>query len=121
MSGVRDFITLHYKATQRDDSAFWRQCRDMEIPRSLQDKIDLYASNGRVFREGTELFAQPSWVQVMQGQGIRPQSYHPLIDFVPREQISEFLGDVERVIEKCVDIMATHAEFIAQRCAASGQ
>ena len=68
-----------------------------------------------------ELYAQPNWVQVMQVQGIRPQSYHPLVDLVPRDQISEFLGDVERPIEKCADIMPTNAEYIVQQCAASGQ
>ncbi len=116
---IRDFIILHYKATQRDDSPFWNHCRNMEIPATLQHKIDLFASNGRVFREGTELFAEVSWVQVMIGQGIRPQSYNPLVDLRSKEEIRQYLGDIEAVIKKCVDVMPTHEEFIAAHCAAT--
>lgn len=115
---IRDFVVLHYKATQRDDSPFWNHCRTMEIPDTLQHKIDLYSSNGRVFREGTELFAELSWVQVMNGQGIRPEGYHPLVDLRSDEEIHAFLGDIESVIQKCVNVMPTHEEYIAAHCAA---
>lgn len=116
---IRDFIILHYKATQRDDSAFWNHCRTMEIPDTLQHKIDLYSSNGRVYREGTELFGDVSWVQVMYGQGIRPQSYNPLVDLRSKDEIKAFLGDIQTVIRKCVEVMPTHAEYIAKHCAAA--
>jgi tryptophan halogenase len=115
---IRDFIIFHYKATQRDDSPFWRHCQRMEIPESLQHRIDLYASNGRVFREGSELFTELSWVQVMNGQGIRPQGYHPLVDLRSEDEITAFLGDIQAVIKKCVDVMPTHAEYITKHCAA---
>ncbi|MDD5332179.1 MAG: tryptophan 7-halogenase [Rhodoferax sp.] len=117
---IRDFIILHYKATQRDDSPFWKHCRAMEIPATLQHRMDLFSSNGRVYREGSELFGEVSWVQVMHGQGIRPKGYNPLVDLRPREEIRAYLGNIESVIGKCVDVMPTHAEFIAKNCAATG-
>ncbi|MFZ1737818.1 tryptophan halogenase family protein, partial [Sphingorhabdus sp.] len=78
MLQVRDFLILHYKATERRDSPFWRQCGDMEIPDSLTQKIELFRETGRVFRKNEELFAENSWVQVMMGQGIMPKAYHPI-------------------------------------------
>ena len=115
---IRDFIILHYKATERTDSAFWNHCRTMEVPESLQRKIDLYRAGGRIFRDNNELFGEISWLQVMHGQRIRAQAYHPLSTVRPAAEVDEMLDDVKRVIGKCVDIMPTQAQFIAQHCAA---
>lgn len=113
---VRDFIILHYKATQRDDTPFWRYCRDMDVPDTLQRKIDLFRANGRIFREDEELFSEESWIQVMLGQGIIPQGYDPLVDVRSEPQIVQFLGNIEAVIRKCVAVMPKHDEFVAKYC-----
>jgi tryptophan halogenase len=114
---IRDFIILHYKATERDDTAFWNYVRTMPIPDSLQHKFDLFRSNGRVFRENQELFSEISWVEVFIGQRVMPEAYHPLVDTLPEAKIADFLKSVRHTIARCVDAMPTHAEFVAQHCA----
>jgi hypothetical protein len=47
MEQIRDFIILHYKLTQRDDSPFWRQCASMEIPQTLTRKMELFRRRAR--------------------------------------------------------------------------
>lgn len=116
---IRDFIILHYKATERHDTPFWRDCQEMPIPPTLQKKIDLYRAGGRIFREGYELFSENSWLQVLHGQGIRPDSYSPLADGMPEAELSDFLKGVESVIGKCIAVMPTHAEFVAKHCPAN--
>jgi tryptophan halogenase len=115
---IRDFLILHYKATQRDDSEFWRYCRDMAIPDSLQNKIDLFKSNGRVFRDGVEMFSEISWVEVMMGQGIIPKNYHPLVDTLENERLESFMNNVKTTIAKCVEVMPLHSDYIKEHCAA---
>ncbi|OGT56515.1 MAG: tryptophan halogenase [Gammaproteobacteria bacterium RIFCSPHIGHO2_12_FULL_63_22] len=115
---IRDFIILHYTATERDDTPFWNYCRTMPIPDTLQQKIDLFKSNGRLFRINNELFTEISWFQVMFGQRIRPQGYHPLVDAKPEDLIERMVADVKRVMHGVVDHMPTHEAFIAQNCKA---
>jgi tryptophan halogenase len=117
LADIRDFIILHYKATERDDSEFWNYCRTMPIPETLQSKIDLFRSNGRVFRENQELFSEISWVEVFIGQRVMPEAYHPLVDTLPEAKIADFLKSVRHTIARCVEAMPTHAEFVAQHCA----
>ncbi|MEO8802030.1 MAG: tryptophan halogenase family protein, partial [Rudaea sp.] len=114
---IRDFLILHYHATQRDQSPFWNYCRTMPIPDSLRATIDLFVDSGRFFRVADEMFALTSWVQVMLGQGISPRRYHPLVDRMSDAQLREFVGSVEKVVANCVNAMPMHEQFIARHCA----
>jgi tryptophan halogenase len=116
---IRDFIILHYKLTTRDDTAFWRRCRDMAVPPSLSRRMALYREHGRIFRENNELFSEVAWLQVMHGQGLVPHSYHPLVDIQPQAATLAYLQSIESVIERCVEVMPSHAEFIAKHCRAA--
>ena len=115
---IRDFIILHYHATQRTDSDFWNYCRTMSIPDSLKNKIDLFASNGRIFRTNNELFGETSWLQVMFGQGIKPKGYHPLTDNVAPDKIENMVMQVKQVMHAVAHRMPTHENYIAQHCKA---
>ncbi len=114
---IRDFLIVHYHATERDDTPFWDYVRTMQIPESLQRRMDLFRSNGRIFREANEMFAEVSWLQVMHGQRMQVNHYHPLVDLYPEEKITEYLHSIRGVIGNCVKAMPTHEEFIARHCA----
>jgi tryptophan 7-halogenase len=70
MENIRDFIVLHYHVTERTDTQFWRHCKSMNIPESLQHRIDLFANDAQNYKYDSDLFSHSSWVQVMMGQGI---------------------------------------------------
>jgi tryptophan halogenase len=116
---VRDFIVLHYHATQRNDSPFWDHCRTMDVPDTLKHKTELFGSNGRFFRKNDELFNETSWAQVMLGQGIVPTGHHPLVENTEDEPIFKMLANVKAVMHAVVDKMPTHAQYIADHCKAS--
>jgi tryptophan halogenase len=114
---VRDFIILHYWANERDGE-FWEYCRTMDLPPTLQRKIDLWRSNGRIFREDEELFSEESWIQVFLGQGVVPRGYDPLVAIKSDAQIEQFLGNIAATIDRCVDVMPTHSEYVNKFCPA---
>ena len=115
---IRNFLILHYHATQRSDTEFWNYVRTMEIPDSLQSYIELFKANGQFFRTGDELFGLASWVQVMLGQGIHPRAYHPAVDWVSDRDILTFIGHVENVVAANVQLMPRHEAFIERCCSA---
>lgn len=118
MVTIRDFLILHYKVTERRDSPFWRQCAAMAIPDTLDQKIELFRETGRVFRKNEELFAESSWIQVMMGQGIMPQSYHPVAAKLRPEELDHFLGSLRDMVARTVAGLPSHQDYISGYCAA---
>lgn len=110
---VRDFLILHYHVTKRDDSAFWRHVRTMPIPDTLTDRLDLYRSRGRFFPEALDLFLEPSWIAVMEGQGLRPTLGDPMA-LVAVKQLSTLLPRIRQKISEVVGEMPSHVESVAK-------
>lgn len=118
MVQIRDFLVLHYKVTDRRDSPFWRHCAAMDVPPSLQHKIDLFRETGRVFRKNEELFVENSWVQVMMGQGIVPQSYHPIAAKLTAEELDQMLAGLRDSVARTVASLPPHESYVARYCGA---
>ena len=114
---IRDFIVLHYHVNARTDSRLWRDVRDMELPATLRHRIELFRASARVFRPSDELFAENSWIQVMLGQGIAPQAYHPVADLMGRPELSNFLGDIQLKVSRTVAGLPGHQAYVEQLCA----
>ncbi len=109
---VRDFIILHYKATERDDTPFWNYTRTMDIPDTLTQRIELFRAAGRVFRYEDELFSKPSWVAVLLGQNIVPKSIDPVVSTVEREKIARSLQSMRSAMDGAVVNMQSHRAFL---------
>jgi len=116
---IRDFLILHYKATQRQDSDFWRDCSNMEVPQSLLEKIALYKEGGRVYRDSDESFSGISWLSVFRGQGITTDRYNPIADVYDEERLVARLNNIHEVIHRSALACPTHEAFIEQYCKSS--
>jgi tryptophan halogenase len=115
---VRDFLVLHYNATERDDSPFWNYCRTMKIPESLEEKYRVFRTYGRVFRENEELFNDTSWFAVMVGQLMTSRTYDPVADVLSPEETKARLDEIRSAVKASADYMPMHRKFIEEHCAA---
>lgn len=113
---IRDFIILHYHATKRTDSMFWNYCRTMRIPETLANKIAIYRASCAVFRDQDELFHEGSWQQVMYGQGITPENFHPVVNKLSSEELLTFLQGVNLNITALVNSYPSHQTFLDHYC-----
>lgn len=113
---IRDFIILHYHANQRSDSDFWQYLGNMDIPATLQHKIQLFKDNGRLFRDQNDLFLDASWLQVMVGQGIEAKDYHPIADNMAEAQLIKMLTRLKEIKNDPIPKLPNHDAFIENIC-----
>ena len=116
---IRDFIVLHYKLTQRDDSELWRYCAAMDIPDTLQFKIDHFKRYGRHIPRDMDLFGPPSWLAVHIGQGNIPTATDPLGDYRDEAGGREWLGKLRAAMTAGAAQQPTHQQFIDHHCKAA--
>ncbi len=113
---VRDFLILHYHATQRDDSDFWNYMRTMKIPDSLSEKMELFKARGRVASYDRGLFLQPSWIAVYLGQRIIPDKWDDRVALLPEKDVKHHLAGLKQLMSQSANEMPSHADYIAQYC-----
>lgn len=115
---IRDFIILHYKATQRDDTPFWNHVRTMDVPDTLTEILDLFRHRGRFFGHKQDLFTITSWIAVMIGQNILPDDHDPVADCLPLDQVRATLADMRHVYGEAARRMPPHAAYLEKFCPA---
>jgi tryptophan halogenase len=113
---IRDFIVLHYKLNKREGDPFWDECRNMPIPESLVESIELFRETGRFTKDATEFFRPSSWLSMYAGFGILPRYYSPLVDDVPENQLVKEFENMAVGIKNAVAGAPMHDEFIRANC-----
>ncbi len=116
---VRDFLLLHYVATQRDDTEMWRYFRNMTLPDTLNEKITAWLTRGHLVKYEFGVFLPPSWIAVMLGQNLIPQGYDPRVDRLPIGDLWEQADAMRNRVRTSVNAAPDHAAFIKQSGAAS--
>ncbi len=116
---VRDFLILHYHATAREDAPLWRYTRHMDIPDTLQYKIDHFRSHGRIVAEALELFQNPSWLAVLVGQEVLPKRYDPLVDMRGNVDGTGVLTGLHETLIQAAEAMPDHRQYIQRFCRAA--
>jgi tryptophan halogenase len=115
---VRDFLILHYHATERDDAPIWNYCRNMRIPDSLAHKLELFRTRGHVITYKDGLFLEPSWLAVYFGQRVMPAGHDPRADSMDPAEVDTQLARVRERVQDALLTMSNHDAFLQKYCPA---
>lgn len=118
---IRDFIVLHYCTSRRDDSPFWKQCAAITPPETVTQRLEMYRATGRIFQHHPELFGDLDWFWILEGAGILPRDYDPLVDTVDFEQVKRLMLAISQKVTADVGAAPSHDSFFAAANARLGQ
>ena len=109
---VRDFLILHYIATERSDSEMWRYFTNMKLPESLQEKVDAWLARGHVIKYEFGAFLPPSWIAVMVGQNLLPEHFDRRVDAMGQQELSQVADQLKTRISRTARSVPGHVESI---------
>ena len=115
---IRDFLLLHYVATERDDSEFWNYFRNMTLPDSLKAKIENWLRRGHISRYDFGAFLPPSWVAVLVGQNLIPTHSDIRVDKITLQELQNQAQTMKTAIQNSVRQSPEHSGFLQTHGAA---
>ena len=88
---IRDFIIMHYAENQRDDSQFWKDCRNMSLPEGLAYRQAMFRGAGLVDPTQYGLYAS-----VCVGQNVIPEFYDARVKAIPLLERKKILQEIKQ-------------------------
>ena len=113
---VRDFLILHYHATEPKEGELWKHVQNMDVPDSLNEKMEIFRRRGHIHRYKDGLFSPASWISVYAGQRISPGAYDPQADNIDMDAMLASMAELRDRIAVNVAAMPNHRDFVRDYC-----
>lgn len=113
---LRDFIILHYYLNERHGETFWDACRNMSIPDTLAEQIELFKNTAQVNVTHLDFFRTNSWLAMFAGFNRIPDYYHPFVDNFDEALVEKELDTISTGIASAVTGLPSHKQFIQNNC-----
>jgi tryptophan halogenase len=110
----RDFLIAHYCTTEREDSEFWRYCKNMALPDSLVDRLDLFRTRGETLPPRGAMFGDLSWYSILSAQGLLPGGAHPVASAQTGAHRQRLLGHARSTVALQVQAMPDYGDYLAR-------
>lgn len=86
IDGVRGFLTLHYCASDRVDTSFWRATKhEIQVPEELSERLRLWKTrlpNSKNINQKYHGFESYSYSVILLGLNYRPESSLPVLEHI---------------------------------------
>jgi tryptophan halogenase len=109
---ARDIAILVDRVRQRNGVTFWDNFSEMLVPESLERKINLFRSRGRIALYDDEIFEERDWVALFEAMGLRARDYDVQADSFSRAEIDKHLDKIRAVMLSAVAAMPTHDAYL---------
>lgn len=118
---LRDFITLHYCCTNREDTPFWKTNKnDLVLSASLQRKLDCWnkgvlwrnESTYLTEREHDFVFGYNGYISLLTGMQVIPETLPAILDHYGEFDIKKILAKLEQGLAQASANYPSHLEYL---------
>lgn len=115
IDGIREFLILHYFASDREDTPFWRATKNVTLPDSLRERLRIWKARlpgARNIYQPFHGFEAYSWVVMLLGLNYRPASYLPLLDGLDESKARAMFRAIKERTAHLVETLPSQYEYL---------
>jgi flavin-dependent dehydrogenase len=115
IDGVRDFLILHYRTTDRADTEFWRATKSVQVSAELKDRLELWKKrlpNARNINPSFHGFEAYSYSVMLLGLNYRPQTSLPALDHIEQEKALHAFRLLREKAQLLVSTLPSQLEYL---------
>jgi len=115
IDGVREFLTIHYFASERDDTPFWRATKEVKLPEALAERLRIWKSclpTSRTIYPNFHGFEDYSWSVMLLGLGYRPSSHPPVMDMLDYDEAEMMFQGIKEQAAELTAKLPTLYEYL---------
>jgi tryptophan 6-halogenase len=115
IDGVRDFLTLHYCASDRVDNDFWRATKNLELSDELNERLKIWKNrlpnrkNVNPYFHGFEAY---SYSAMMLGLNHVPEMSLPYLDHVDTQKALDKFNDIKEKAKHLSKTLPSQYEYL---------
>jgi len=123
IDGVRDFLTLHYCTTDRNDTEFWRATKRVRTPEELGERLELWKRrlpNPRNINPRFHGFEAYSYSVMLLGLNYQPPSSLPALEHIGQEKALHAFRLLREKTQLLVATLPSQLEYLSRAHARRG-
>ncbi|MDB4888846.1 MAG: Tryptophan halogenase [Gemmatimonadetes bacterium] len=118
IDGVRDFLTLHYFASSRADTPFWRATKtEIKVSDALRQRLELWkikSPTNRTIPTAFHGFEAYSYSVMLLGLGYRPVHSNPALDHVDPSDAERMFVKLRSRTKELVSTLPSQFDYLTQ-------
>lgn len=111
---LRDFARLRYVNAGWPESPFWQRVELQVLPDTLESRLALYRSRGRVLLGEYETWPWETWLAAFNAADVQPEGYDPLLDSMGAAQLQQHFANMKVAVAQAVAEMPGHRDYLKQ-------
>jgi len=124
IDGVREFLTLHYFASDRQDTEFWKATKQVTMTDSLAERMKLWRHrlpNAKNINTSYHGFESYSYSVMLLGLNYEPQASLPVLDFLDDRNALAMFRKIKQRTEHLVATLPSQYEYLTHVRAMKGR
>jgi len=119
MDGVREFLTLHYVASTRQDNVFWKATKhELAVPEGLRERLKLWQHRlptDRNINPNYHGFPAYSYCVMLLGLGRAPKQSLPLLNHMPDTEALLTFDAIRDKATHLTQVLPSLADYLTAR------